>query len=94
MSAVSGDIEAEFLGASGLNGKTSWVFLVNGIRLTGSISTFDRHTILLHSENGVLMIYKHAIATVCEPHERVFPARDSSASSMSGLGAARGGPRG
>jgi host factor-I protein len=93
MSTITGDVEADFLDTSGLNGKIVWVFLVNGIRLTGSISAFDRHTILLHSGTGVLMIYKHAISTVCEPYERMFPVQDGSASVTPGPRVARRDPR-
>lgn len=94
MSEISVNIEVDFLGAAGSNQRVVWVFLVNGIRLTGSVSAFDRHTILLESANGTLLIYKHAIATVCEPYERLYPAGDGGASVKAGPRVARKGPRG
>lgn len=44
------------------------VFLVNGIRLVGTIQSFDAHTVQLEGAaergGGAQMIYKHVIATV------------------------------
>jgi RNA chaperone Hfq len=44
-----------------------WVFLITGIRLTGSIALFDICADLLQSSNGNPLIFRHAIATVREP---------------------------
>ena len=46
------------------DGKTSVsIFLVNGIRLTGQIDSFDTYVVLLKSAN-VQTVYKHAISTI------------------------------
>jgi host factor-I protein len=57
-------IQDEFL-QSLLNEKTSAsVFLVNGIRLSGEVVSFDSYVVVLQSVSGKQMIYKHAISTV------------------------------
>jgi host factor-I protein len=40
------------------------VFLVNGIKLTGVIDSFDNFVILLRNNDNKQMLYKHAISTV------------------------------
>jgi host factor-I protein len=40
------------------------VFLVNGIRLEGTIQGFDRFSVLLHGRAVLQLIYKHAISAV------------------------------
>src|ERR1700754_4930583 len=51
-------------------------FLINGIRLTGAISSSDRHVVLLDSSSGTLMVYKHVIAIVSEPYTAVRATQD------------------
>lgn len=40
------------------------IFLVNGIKLCGTIQSFDNYVILLSSSKGPQVIYKHAISTI------------------------------
>jgi host factor-I protein len=40
------------------------VFLVNGIRLSGVVVSFDSYVVVLQSVSGKQMIFKHAISTV------------------------------
>lgn len=40
------------------------IFLVNGIRLQGSIRSFDRFAIELVRGNGSQIVYKHAISAI------------------------------
>ena len=40
------------------------VFLVNGIKLVGSIESFDQFVVLLRNKDTNQMIYKHAISTI------------------------------
>lgn len=40
------------------------IFLMNGVQLKGRVKSFDSFTVLLVSENGSHLIYKHAISTV------------------------------
>jgi host factor-I protein len=57
------------------------VFLVNGIRLVGSVESFDRHMVLLSSATGVQLVYKHAISTVQPDTERARPIPNAGSSS-------------
>jgi len=52
------------------------VYLVNGIKLQGTIESFDHHVILLRS-NVSQMIYKHAISTVVPTRNVRLGAADS-----------------
>ena len=40
------------------------VFLVNGIKLQGTVDSFDNFVILLLNGQNSQMIYKHAVSTV------------------------------
>ncbi len=40
------------------------VFLVNGVKLQGVISSFDNFSVLLRRDVHVQLVYKHAISTV------------------------------
>ncbi|RKP45790.1 RNA chaperone Hfq [Pararobbsia silviterrae] len=40
------------------------IFLINGIRLVGTIESFDAYLIMLSTPTGVQGIYKRAISTV------------------------------
>lgn len=40
------------------------VFLVNGVKLQGSITWFDNFSVLLRREGHVQLVYKHAISTI------------------------------
>jgi host factor-I protein len=57
-------IQDEFL-QSLLKEKTpASVYLVNGIRLSGEVVSFDPYVVVLQSVSGKQMIFKHAISTV------------------------------
>ncbi|WP_430869547.1 RNA chaperone Hfq [Cupriavidus basilensis] len=40
------------------------VYLVSGVRLAGSIESFDNFVVLLNTTDGLHAIYKHAITSV------------------------------
>lgn len=40
------------------------IFLVNGVKLTGTITHFDNFSVLLSREGCSQLIYKHAISTI------------------------------
>ncbi|AGF74459.1 host factor-I protein [Bartonella australis AUST/NH1] len=40
------------------------VFLVNGVKLTGMVTSFDNFCILLRRDGHVQLVYKHAISTI------------------------------
>lgn len=54
------------------------VYLVNGIKLQGTIESFDQFVVLLRN-NVSQMVYKHAISTVVPARDvRVTPTDDAS----------------
>ena len=40
------------------------IYLVNGVRLTGSITGFDNFVIIVDTNTGQQMVYKHAVSTL------------------------------
>ncbi|MAE20658.1 RNA chaperone Hfq [Candidatus Poribacteria bacterium] len=40
------------------------IYLVNGIKLQGSVDSFDQFVILLKSQQVSQMVYKHAVSTI------------------------------
>ena len=40
------------------------IYLTSGIKLLGRIKSFDKFTLILESNNGEQIIFKHAISTV------------------------------
>ncbi len=55
------------------------VFLINGVKLQGSISSFDNFCILLRRDSHIQLVYKHAISTVMpsQPVQLFEPAEDA-----------------
>jgi RNA chaperone Hfq len=49
-----------FLNAMRSDGTSVSVYLVNGIRLVGQVQSFDRQMVLISSQTGVQLVYKHA----------------------------------
>tara|TARA_B100000029_G_scaffold515729_1_gene624259 strand:+ start:1753 stop:1986 length:234 start_codon:yes stop_codon:yes gene_type:complete len=45
------------------------IFLVNGVKLQGSIAWFDNFSIILKRESQTQLIYKHAISTIMPSDE-------------------------
>ena len=44
------------------------VFLVNGFQLRGTVTGFDKFTVVLDTEGRQQVIYKHAISTIAPLH--------------------------
>ena len=44
------------------------VFLINGVKLQGVISSFDNFCLLLRRDGHSQLVYKHAISTVMPSH--------------------------
>ena len=40
------------------------IYLVNGVRLTGKITGFDNFVIIVDTNTGQQMVYKHAVSTL------------------------------
>ncbi|MBC8738513.1 RNA chaperone Hfq [Paraburkholderia sp. UCT31] len=58
------DLQEQYLHQLIEQGKDAAIFLVNGIRLTGQIKSFDKFAVLLSSTSGVQLVYKSAISTI------------------------------
>ncbi|GAB7546838.1 hypothetical protein CS8_065230 [Cupriavidus sp. 8B] len=43
------------------------VYLVNGIKLTGSIASFDQFVVMLSGPGGMQIVYKRVISTIQVP---------------------------
>ena len=70
-----------FLNAARAQATRVSVFLVNGIRLVGSVESFDRYMVSLRSATGVQLVYKHAISTFQPDTERAWSIRNADSSS-------------
>lgn len=51
------------------------IYLVNGIRLNGTISSFDQYTLELHN-SAKLLVYKSAVACIVPSRPFVFGVED------------------
>lgn len=40
------------------------VFLINGVKLQGVVSSFDNFSLLLRRDGHIQLVYKHAVSTV------------------------------
>jgi host factor-I protein len=54
----------DFMNAARKERKRVEIYLVNGIRLTGCIESFDQYLVMLRTPVGVQGIYKRAISTI------------------------------
>ena len=64
MSAHSIELQNSFLGTLKKAETPVTVFLVNGVKLQGIISSFDDDSILLRRDAHSQLVYKNAISTV------------------------------
>ncbi len=51
------------------------IFLVNGVKLSGAVTWFDRYSLLLKRDQQVQLVYKHAISTIM-PSEPIMIEED------------------
>ncbi|MEX3613327.1 MAG: RNA chaperone Hfq [Burkholderia gladioli] len=73
----------DFINAARKERKRVEIYLVNGIRLTGCIESFDQYLVMLRTPVGLQGIYKRAISTI----------QLDMGGSRPGGGGGRGGPR-
>ncbi|MFO1474886.1 MAG: RNA chaperone Hfq [Lysobacterales bacterium] len=66
------------------------IYLVNGIKLQGTVESFDQFVVLLRNTVSQ-MVYKHAISTVVPARNIRVGATPASAPDDSGAGADEGG---
>jgi host factor-I protein len=51
------------------------IYLINGIKLQGTVETFDSYALILKN-NTSQMIYKHAISTIVPAREIILSSHD------------------
>jgi host factor-I protein len=49
------------------------IFLINGVQLKGTVSSFDNFTILISSGHQQKLIFKHAVSTIVPSEDVEFP---------------------
>ncbi len=64
MEDATGNLQNEFFNGVRRTKSPVEVFLTGGKRLQGRVKGFDRFTILLETQHGEQMVFKHAIASV------------------------------
>ena len=57
-------VQDEFLRALTKDKTLVSIYMLNGIRLSGHVTTFDRHAVMLESVTGLQVVFKHGISTV------------------------------
>ena len=45
------------------------IFLINGVKLTGVVTSFDNFCVLLRRDGHSQLVYKHAISTIMPSHD-------------------------
>ena len=58
------NLQDVFLNNVRKNKNTLTIFLVNGVKLTGVVSSFDNFCVLLKRDGHAQLVYKHAISTI------------------------------
>ena len=58
------DIETDFINHAIENSKALTVFLVNGIKLEGTIIAMGKNSLLLKRDDNIQLVYKHSISTI------------------------------
>jgi host factor-I protein len=61
---LSSDIETDFINHAIEKSKALTVFLVNGIKLEGSIIAMGKNSFLLKRDDNIQLVYKHSISTI------------------------------
>ena len=56
--------ESDFLDKLVTEARLVTIFLVSGIKLEGTIISFDLSTVTLKGLNNIQLVYKHAISTI------------------------------
>ena len=60
----SQNVQEAFLNAIRKEKIAVTVFLINGVKLQGSVTWFDNFSLLLKREAHVQLVYKHAVSTI------------------------------
>ncbi len=52
------------------------IYLINGVKLVGTVRGFDSFTVVLENEGRQSLIYKHAISTIAPTRPITLPFSD------------------
>lgn len=52
------------------------VFLLNGVKLQGMVTSFDNFAFLLRRDGHFQLVYKHAVSTIMPSQPIVLPFQD------------------
>ncbi|WP_306119904.1 MULTISPECIES: RNA chaperone Hfq [unclassified Roseitalea] len=64
MAERSQNLQDQFLNAVRKQKVPLTIFLVNGVKLTGVVTSFDNFCVLLRRDGSGQLVYKHAISTI------------------------------
>lgn len=64
MADRSQNLQDQFLNAVRKQKIPLTIFLVNGVKLTGVVTSFDNFCVLLRRDGSAQLVYKHAISTI------------------------------
>ena len=76
MTAVKNSLQDEFLNSVRKSKTYVTIFLTNGVKLQGSIVSFDNYCLQLRRDGQSQLVYKHAISTIMP--SRPLPMQDES----------------
>ena len=67
------------------------IFLINGVKLTGVVTSFDNFCVLLRRDGHSQLVYKHAISTIMPSQPvQMFDGEESGQGSLIGTSERRG----
>ena len=64
MAERSQNLQDLFLNTVRKNKNPLTIFLINGVKLTGVVTSFDNFCVLLRRDGHWQLVYKHAISTI------------------------------
>ena len=64
MEGESRNLQNDFFNAARKARTALTIYLNNGKKLTGRIKSFDKFTLLVETQQGDLMVFKHAVSSV------------------------------
>jgi host factor-I protein len=82
MAERSQNLQDQFLNAVRKQKVPLTIFLVNGVKLTGVVTSFDNFCVLLRRDGHAQLVYKHAISTIMPGQPvNMFESEDAAAKS-------------
>ena len=79
MAERSQNLQDLFLNSVRKNKNPLTIFLINGVKLTGVVTSFDNFCVLLRRDGHSQLVYKHAISTIMPSQPvQLFEGEESS----------------